>query len=79
MLVANSRTAPHADGVPIIDDSGDRKSGHATDYVARQYLGSHGETRGRHRGSHDLLGRRPAQPAQSQIMRTRRPWAGARG
>lgn len=43
LLVADARTAPHADGVLIIDDSGDRKSGHATEYVARQYLGSRGK------------------------------------
>ncbi|WP_293986533.1 IS701 family transposase [Streptomyces sp.] len=44
LLVADARTAPHEAGVLIIDDSGDRKSGHATDYVARQYLGSRGKT-----------------------------------
>ncbi|WP_406432902.1 transposase [Streptomyces sp. NBC_01589] len=27
------------------DDSGDRKSGHATAYVSRQYLGSRGQVR----------------------------------
>src|SRR6266568_1136672 len=43
LLVADPRTAPHGDGVLVIDDSGDRKSGHATDYVARQYIGSRGK------------------------------------
>ena len=27
----------------MIDDSGDRKSGHASEYVARQYIGSRGK------------------------------------
>ena len=33
-------TAPSAEGVLVIDDTGDRKDGCATDHVARQYLGS---------------------------------------
>ena len=36
-------TAPTAEGVLIIDDSGDRKDGTKTDHVARQYLGSVGK------------------------------------
>ena len=36
-------TAPSPDGVLVIDDTGDRKYGHATDHVARHYLGSVGK------------------------------------
>jgi hypothetical protein len=36
-------TASDADGVLVIDDTGDRKDGCATDHVARQYLGSVGK------------------------------------
>jgi len=43
LLCANPTTAPTADGVLIIDDSGDRKSGSKTAHVARQYLGSVGK------------------------------------
>lgn len=43
LLMADSRTAAHGDGVLVIDDSGDRKSGHASEYVARQYIGSRGK------------------------------------
>lgn len=44
MLVADPRTCPHPQGALVLDDSGDRKSGRATAYVARQYLGSRGKT-----------------------------------
>jgi len=37
-------SAPSASGVLVIDDTGDRKDGHATDHVSRQYLGSVGKT-----------------------------------
>jgi hypothetical protein len=43
LLMADPRTAPHDQGVLVIDDSGDRKSGHATAYVSRQYIGSRGK------------------------------------
>jgi hypothetical protein len=36
------RTAPHERGVLVIDETGDRKDGKATDHVAHQYLGSIG-------------------------------------
>jgi hypothetical protein len=36
-------TASDADGVLVIDDTGERKDGCATDHVARQYLGSVGK------------------------------------
>jgi SRSO17 transposase len=36
-------TAPHEQGVLVIDDTGDRKDGTATAHVARQYLGSVGK------------------------------------
>ena len=43
LLVAEPATAPSAQGVLVIDDTGDRKDGRATDHVARQYLGSVGK------------------------------------
>jgi SRSO17 transposase len=43
LLLADPSTAPHQEGVLVIDDSGDRKSGTRTDHVARQYLGSVGK------------------------------------
>jgi SRSO17 transposase len=39
LLAADVATAPHERGVLVVDDSGDRKDGHATAHVARQYLG----------------------------------------
>jgi SRSO17 transposase len=44
LLMADAATAPHEQGVLVVDDSGDRKDGHATAHVARQYLGSVGKT-----------------------------------
>jgi SRSO17 transposase len=46
LVVADSATAPHADGVLVVDDSGDRKAGTKTAHVARQYLGSIGKVDG---------------------------------
>ena len=46
LVMADPATAPHADGVLVIDDSGDRKAGTKTDHVARQYLGSIGKVDG---------------------------------
>jgi len=43
LLGTDSLTASNADGVLVIDDTGDRKDGCATDHVARQYLGSVGK------------------------------------
>ena len=43
LLIADPRTTPHAEGALVLDDSGDRKSGHATAFVARQYIGSRGK------------------------------------
>ena len=43
LLGAEPATAPSANGVLIIGDTGDRKDGSATDHVARQYLGSVGK------------------------------------
>jgi len=43
LLAGSPATAPSANGVLIIDDTGDRKEGSATDHVARQYLGSVGK------------------------------------
>ena len=45
LLADEPVTSPSADGVLIIDDTGDRKDGSATDHVARQYLGSVGQNR----------------------------------
>ena len=46
LLAADPATAPHAGGVLVIDDSGDRKAGAKTAHVARQYLGSIGKVDG---------------------------------
>ena len=46
VVMADPVTAPHADGVLVIDDSGDRKAGTRTAHVARQYLGSIGKVDG---------------------------------
>jgi len=43
LLCSDVLTAPTADGVLVLDDTGDRKQGCATDHVARQYLGSVGK------------------------------------
>lgn len=43
LLSREAPTAPHAGGVLVIDDTGDRKAGTATAHVARQYLGSVGK------------------------------------
>jgi len=42
-LMAEPFTAPHATGVLVLDDTGDRKDGAATMHVGRQYLGSVGK------------------------------------
>lgn len=42
-VLAEPVTAPHDSGALFPDDFGDRKSGHATAYVSRQYLGSRGQ------------------------------------
>lgn len=44
LLVADPATAPHDQGVLVLDDTGDRKAGRHTAHVARQYLGSVGKT-----------------------------------
>jgi SRSO17 transposase len=43
LLLAEPTTSASAQGVLVIDDTGDRKDGSATDHVARQYLGSVGK------------------------------------
>jgi SRSO17 transposase len=40
LVTRQPATRPHPGGVLILDDSGDRKSGHATAHVSRQYIGS---------------------------------------
>ena len=42
-LLADPAPRPHADGVLVLDDTGDRKDGTQTAHVARQYLGSIGK------------------------------------
>src|SRR5260370_36100481 len=44
LLLADPATAPHAGGVLVIDDSGDRKDGNATAHIGRQWLGRLGKT-----------------------------------
>jgi DDE superfamily endonuclease len=43
LLFTDPATQPHAQGVLIIDETGDRKHGTKTAHVARQYLGSVGK------------------------------------
>ena len=43
-LLADPATAPHPDGVLVIDDSGDRKDGTQTAFAGRQWLGRIGKT-----------------------------------
>jgi DDE superfamily endonuclease len=44
LLLTDPATAPHSEGVLVIDETGDRKDGTKTAHVARQYLGSIGKT-----------------------------------
>jgi hypothetical protein len=44
LLLEDPATAPHDQGVLVVDDSGDRKAGNKTAHVARQYLDSLGKT-----------------------------------
>ena len=43
LLRENPATTPTAQGVLVIDETGDRKDGHHTAHVARQYLGNIGK------------------------------------
>jgi SRSO17 transposase len=43
LLRENPATAPNAQGALVIDETGDRKDGHKTAHVARQYLGNVGK------------------------------------
>jgi DDE superfamily endonuclease len=43
VLLTDPATAPHENGVLVIDDTGDRKAGTHTAHVAPQYLGSRGK------------------------------------
>jgi SRSO17 transposase len=43
LLREEAATAPHAQGVLVIDETGDRKAGHKTAHVGRQYLGNVGK------------------------------------
>lgn len=43
LLREEAATAPYAQGVLVIDETGDRKAGHKTAHVGRQYLGSVGK------------------------------------
>jgi hypothetical protein len=44
LLAEGPATAPHAGGVLVIDDSGDRKDGVKTAHVGHQWLGRYGKT-----------------------------------
>src|ERR1700730_14083558 len=43
LLREDASTAPNARGVVVIDETGDRKDGHKTAHVGRQYLGNRGK------------------------------------
>jgi SRSO17 transposase len=43
LLHEDATTAPNTRGVLVIDETGDRKDGHQTAHVARQYLGNRGK------------------------------------
>jgi SRSO17 transposase len=43
LLRENPATAPNGQGALVIDETGDRKDGHHTAHVARQYLGNVGK------------------------------------
>jgi SRSO17 transposase len=43
LVRAEAATAPHAGGVLIVDETGDRKDGDQTAHVGRQYLGNRGK------------------------------------
>jgi SRSO17 transposase len=43
LLLEDPATAPNAQGVLVIDETGDRKDGDKTAHVARQYLGNRGK------------------------------------
>jgi SRSO17 transposase len=43
LLHEEQTTAPHTQGVLVIDETGDRKDGHKTAHVGRQYLGKLGK------------------------------------
>ena len=43
LLREDASTAPHARGVLVIDETGDRKDGHKTAHVGRQFLGNLGK------------------------------------
>src|SRR3989454_5563655 len=43
LLREDATTAPNARGVLVIDETGDRKDGHKTAHVGRQYLGNLGK------------------------------------
>ena len=42
-MLTDPATTPHAAGVLVIDDTGDRKAGTHTAQVAPQYVGSRGQ------------------------------------
>ncbi|MFK0265205.1 transposase [Streptomyces angustmyceticus] len=44
LLLSGRHTAPHAHGVLVVDDSGDRKDGTVTAFTGRQWLGRLGKT-----------------------------------
>jgi SRSO17 transposase len=56
LLLDDPATAPHDQGVLVLDDTGDRKAGNKTAHVARQWLGSLGKTDNSNRGGHQPVG-----------------------
>src|SRR5437879_4007526 len=73
-LLADPATAPHAGGVLVIDDSGDRKDGRATAHVGRQWLGRLGKTdSGGQRGG-PRIPHQPPLPCWPRALRAVRAW-----
>src|SRR5438270_10005132 len=58
LLREDATTAPNARGVLVIDETGDRKDGHQTAHVGRQYLGNLGKIDNGVVSVTSLLGRR---------------------
>jgi SRSO17 transposase len=56
LLCADAATAPHAQGVLVIDDTGDRKDGSATAHVAHPVSWVGRQDRQRHRGRDQPMG-----------------------
>jgi hypothetical protein len=69
LLREERATAPDAQGVLVIDETGDRKDGHKTAHVGRQYARKCGQDRERSRFCHEPVGRRASLlPARSRTI-----------